>query len=107
VFSRVQISVAHIYVNKIVKSPIQEDDLWSALMHIATTQVHEREQVSWFSYREDWVKPLLSMGFLNEPDARRLYKEALSGGLIVEEQQYQWQWSYPWIRDYLALVSEQ
>lgn len=80
---------------------LQEDELRMLLSGLASAQFPQRQEISWYSY-QDWLQPLQT-GSLNDIEIKRLYTEALSGGLIIQGQPKNWQWSYHWIREYLAI----
>ncbi|MEM7118067.1 MAG: hypothetical protein AAF614_36895 [Chloroflexota bacterium] len=84
---------------------IQEDDVYSALRQIANTGFSRSQATAWLSYR-DWSNPLSETGFWNRIQSKRFFREALSGGLIIDNPDYKWQWYYPWIQEYLVSGSE-
>ena len=73
------------------------EHLQSALASVATATAtaelpHSREQ--------DWGHPCV--GFVDAVTSAMLYSEALSYGLIQEDQPGQWRWRHEFLADYLA-----
>lgn len=56
---------------------------------------------TYFKKVDDWCKPACETGVVNDAQANRLHKEALSAGLIHQER-LQWQWAYDWLLNYLS-----
>lgn len=100
--------LAHLFVGRFCGKVIhrgkiislRENELLGAIYAVARqSELHDG---IWHLYREDWEQPSVDSAFVNERQARDLYYEALSGGLIAEDTPNRWRWLYPWIQDYLA-----
>jgi hypothetical protein len=52
----------------------------------------------------DWFEPVCGTEILGRPEARTFYSEALSGGMVSEDDPRHWRWCHRLIWDYLAEV---
>lgn len=78
-------------------SALREDDLLSVLRHIA--QATKDQTPLRFA---EWVSAATHDGNLKNPEARRLYYEAISGGLITQDEAQRWRWRHSLVWRYLA-----
>lgn len=83
---------------------LQKDALIMLLSNIAIGTPIPDSNPGWHTL-EKWTELATEGGSLNRVEARYLYKEALSGGLIRSNSPTEWQWCYSWVCDYLALRS--
>jgi hypothetical protein len=56
--------------------------------------------------RSDWVDPACNTKLVGARDANVLYSEALSGGVIIQDDPNHWRWRHNIVRDYLTTVSQ-
>lgn len=53
-------------------------------------------------YDSDWKAPACGTHAVSERQAKKLYNEAQSGGLIMRDRPLKWYWRHSFVRDYLA-----
>jgi hypothetical protein len=54
----------------------------------------------------EWVAASVATGIFNERFSRLLFREALSGGLIIQDAGIKWQWRNPIVEEYLRSNEE-
>jgi hypothetical protein len=53
----------------------------------------------------DWIEAAHGTGFVNHFEAKTLYAEAMSAGLILEDDPQHWRWRHSWVPSCLAAIS--
>ena len=99
--------LAKIFVNRFCQKVIyrerifeQRVDRVQAVLYSIAQHCSTRGNIL-YEYQSDWATPSFRDGYVNSIEAKRLYSEALSGGLITEDG-LRWRWSYDWVREFLS-----
>ena len=80
---------------------LRKEDVLILLADIANGAASSPENQLWLEYKK-WTESIARSGLVNDSQCNTLYIEAISGGLIQESSRRSWQWSYPWIWEYLV-----
>ena len=101
--------LTRIFINRFCKKVVnrnkvsgrdQEDEIL-AVLHYIGHHCAQSNTKAFFKIVDDWCRPAYETGIINNLQARRLHREALSAGLIHAEH-HQWRWAYDWLLNYLS-----
>jgi hypothetical protein len=103
-------NLAKVFINRFCKKVLDRgqasrlggDELLDVLHKIALCcQANKQVQQS---KNDDWIDPACETDLVIRTEARGLYSEAISGGIIIEDDLKHWRWRHDLVRDYLAEV---
>jgi hypothetical protein len=77
--------------------------LWQALTRIGRSFPPGREQGR---HQQHWVVPASEPGLLRVQEARDLFHEAVSYGMILTDEEGSWRWRHSFVGEYLRTLEE-